>query len=396
MHNTGSKMRIRAGWALAVWLILVILVSAGGLPALEANSAASNFGGAVLLAVDRENRADVVRFYETVYQASRGVDSMWKGDIANCDPGTNNLEYAEATLLRVNYFRAMAGLPADVRLNQEWSGGCQAAALACGAANRVAHVITSDWPCYTPAAAQAAATSNLLLGDRGPTAVDTYMDDPGPENGPVGHRRWLMYPPQRWMGTASIPSVAPHYGVNVLRVVGGHGPRPVSPEWVAWPPSGHVPYQILPRRSNRWSFSMPNADFSQADVTMMRGETAVAISIEAPYNDRGMADNTVVWLPEGVSIRAPTRDVRYTVRIAGVVVAGATRAFHYEVVIINPEVIHLAVERVSDQEIRLSWTADAVLQRSQNPSGEWEDTSATSPHRVSLQPSTAFFQLRAN
>jgi hypothetical protein len=82
---------------------------------------------------------------------------------------------------------------------------------------------------------------------------------------------------------------------------------------------------------------MPNADFSQADVTMMRGETAVALRIEAPFNDRGLADNTLVWLPEGVPIRAPTQDVRYTVRIAGVVVAGATRAFHYEVVIIDPE-----------------------------------------------------------
>lgn len=286
--------------------------------------------------MDTQDRAAVVRFYDEVYQASRGVASQWNGDTAACLPGTNSLEYSEATILRVNYFRAMAGLPADVVLKVDWSEGCQAAALCCAAANRVSHFITSDWPCYTAAAAASAATSNLLIGDRGPTAIDLYLDDSGPENSYVGHRRWVLYPPQKAMGTASVPSAAPHFGVNVLRVIGGHGPRPAVPESVMWPPSGFVPFQIIPRRSGRWSFSLPGADFSGAQVTMSQAGAPVALTVEPLHNDRGVADNTLVWRPEGVPIRAPAEDLRYSVRIQGVRVDGVPRDFDYDVVIIDP------------------------------------------------------------
>lgn len=288
------------------------------------------------LTVDTQNRADVVRFFDEVYQASRLADAQWDGDVAACRPGTNSLAYSEATILRVNYFRAMAGLPGDITLNQAWSDGCQAAALVCAAARNAAHVITPDWPCYSPEAAETALRSNLMVGDRGPTAIDRYLDDPGAENDIVGHRRWVLYPPQKTMGTGSIPRQSPHQGANALRVIGGHGARPAGPEWVAWPPPGFVPWQVMPRESSRWSFSLPEADFSAAQVVVTHLGEELPLTFERQANDEGIGDNTLVWRPEGIPIRAPAMDLRYEVRLSGVKVGATERAFSYEVILIDP------------------------------------------------------------
>ena len=44
------------------------------------------------------------------------------------------------------------------------------------------------------------------------------------------------------------------------------GPRPGTRDvFVAWPPKGYVPYQVL---YNRWHFSYASADLSSATVTV--------------------------------------------------------------------------------------------------------------------------------
>jgi hypothetical protein len=236
MNNTGREVRTSSRLGAGR---LVDLGGRCGPAGARTGLAASNSGGTGLFAVDGEDRAEVVRFHETVYQASRGVDSMWNGDIGNCDPGTNSLEYAEATILRVNYFRAMAvaGRRAvEPGVGRRMPGGCP------GMRRGQPRGSCDNLRLALLHARRGPSGSNLQPAPRGPrpNCRRHLHGRPWAENGPVGHRRWLMYPPQRLMGTASIPSVAPHYGVNVLRAVGGHGPRPVAPEWVVgpeWPTS---------------------------------------------------------------------------------------------------------------------------------------------------------------
>ena len=50
-------------------------------------------------------------------------------DRSTCTAGTTSQAYADATILRVNYFRAMAGLQADVVLSNAWNLKAQDAAL---------------------------------------------------------------------------------------------------------------------------------------------------------------------------------------------------------------------------------------------------------------------------
>jgi hypothetical protein len=128
----------------------------------------------------------------------------------------------------------------------------------------LSHTPPTNWACYTTNGAEAAGKSNIGLGADGPGVIDLYVDDPGSGgNAAVGHRRWILYPPTKIMGTGSIPGTG-GWAANALWVIGGTGSRPAQPAWVAWPPQGFIPYQILPKNSQRWSFSYRSATFTGA------------------------------------------------------------------------------------------------------------------------------------
>ena len=133
--------------------------------------------------------------------------------------------------------------------------------------NQLSHSPSPTWQCYTPEGAAAAGKSDLFLGVYGWDAISGYVRDPGDFNGAVGHRRWILYPQTQTMGTGDLPPTGGSSS-NALWVIDGHvwDPRPATRDmFVAWPPPGYVPYQVV---FPRWSFSYPNADFSQASVTM--------------------------------------------------------------------------------------------------------------------------------
>ena len=85
------------------------------------------------------NRADVVQFYQTVYAASEGVPSEWNGNYDPCAAGTTSQACIEATVLRVNYYRAMVGLPGNVTADPTWNAKAQQAALMMSAQRNLSH-----------------------------------------------------------------------------------------------------------------------------------------------------------------------------------------------------------------------------------------------------------------
>jgi uncharacterized protein YkwD len=333
-----------------------------------------------LVTVNLADRAAVVQFYQTTYLASQGIASGWTGNRTTCTAGTTSQAYADATILRVNYYRAMAGLPGDVILSNAWNLEAQDAALMMSAQGALSHSPGTNWSCYTTGGADAAGRSNLALGADAAAAIDLYMDDPGSGgNAAVGHRRWILYPPTKVMGAGNIPGTG-GWAANDLWVIGGSGSRSAKPAWVAWPPPNYVPWQIMPHSSGRWSFSYPGATFSGATIFMQHAGTNVALTLEAQA--QGYGDNTIVWVPQGVPTGAPSADLTYRVTVSNVVVSGQSQVFTYDVTIIDPNVPMLSIALVPTNSLAISWPSSSTgYSLQQNSSvinkGGWTNANVT-------------------
>jgi hypothetical protein len=232
----------------------------------------------------------------------------------------------------------MAGVPAKVTLNDEYSTKAQAAALMMSVNRQLSHDPPASWQCYSDAGHEGAGNSNLYLGVYGWNAITGYMRDPGSGNYFVGHRRWILYPQTQQMGTGDIPPVTGYSPANALWVFDSNmwGPRPATrDEFVAWPPRGYVPYQVV---FARWSFAYPGADFSSATVTMSSGGSSVPLVQSAVVN--GYGENTLVWIPLGLNDGAPwpkpANDTTYTVNVQNVTIGGQSRSFTYDVIVFDP------------------------------------------------------------
>ena len=73
------------------------------------------------LTVNTQNREEVRTFFNALFTAQIGIAPNWSGDLGNCNPGTTSAEYEDAVLTRINFYRAMAGVPADIIFNPEYS-----------------------------------------------------------------------------------------------------------------------------------------------------------------------------------------------------------------------------------------------------------------------------------
>ena len=218
--------------------------------------------------LDLNDRQRVVNYYLENYVNAPVPSIQWDGNLQNCDPGTVDQGFKDATLMRLNFFRAMAGVPDEITFSAESNAKAQAAALMMSVNNALNHNPPSDWTCYSALGAAGAGSSNLLIGAYGWVAIYYYMKDPGSGNEAVGHRRWVLYPQTQVMGTGDIPPQPGYAPTNALVVFDDHmwEARPATRDnFVAWPPPGYVPYQVV---YPRWSFSYPKADFSNALVSM--------------------------------------------------------------------------------------------------------------------------------
>lgn len=282
--------------------------------------------------VNTADRRDVLAFHNTVYEASEGYASRvdWTGDLVNGVAGTTSAEFKDDVLRRIHYFRALAGLPADVTFNSALSAKCQKAALMFSANNDIDHYPGTDWTFYSADGALAASKSNLSLGNFGPQAVNDQITDDGVDNEIVGHRRWLLYRLAREMATGDVPPTASRPSSNAVWVIGNFKSSAPA-RFVAWPNAGYVPRGVVPAR---WSLSYPNADFSAAVVTMSRGGVAVPLTVVSRTDD-GYGDNTLVWEPAGVSFGGES-DVTYQVSVSGIGGPGVPASTSYAVTPFDP------------------------------------------------------------
>jgi len=173
--------------------------------------------------VNSLNRNDVVALYQSVYKASEGYRDRiaWTGNYTSTAAGaegTTSAVFASDVERRLNYFRALCGIPADVRVNTgslvtilaDDAYKPDASTTKAAAAQRSALMIARTYPstgglshnppqsntAWTAAAWNANKNGNLSLGFYGPGAIDAYVQEDvvgvSSWNVDVGHRRWLL------------------------------------------------------------------------------------------------------------------------------------------------------------------------------------------------------------
>jgi uncharacterized protein YkwD len=291
------------------------------------------------LFINTQERQVALNYYIERYLSSEGTAINWTGSHSNCNPGSTGQNFRDAVLQRINYFRAMAGVPAGVAFSEESNRKAQAAALMMSVNRKLSHDPTTDWLCYSTDGDAGAGSSNLYLGVYGWNAITGYMKDPGTGNSFVGHRRWILYPQTQVMGTGDIPPTTSYSPANALLVfdeahMWGIRP-PTRDEFVAWPPPGYVPYQVV---FPKWSFSYPAGDFIQATVTMSSNGVNLPLTKYTVVN--GYGENTLVWMPNFISDGAvwpkPNNDTRYDVSVKNVLINGVQREFTYTVIVFDP------------------------------------------------------------
>ncbi len=336
MIGTTRGTRIRWGVALSTVAMTAMLLGTG-VPARAAGghtvSPATTPTGP--FTVDLANREDARQFYYHVHEASNGVPDGWTGSVAGCNPGTVSQDFLDATLTRINYFRAMSGVPSNVVFTPANNTEAQAAALIMSAQGALSHDPPNTWACWTQLGHDGAAASNLALGTpTGPPSIDALMFD----GDLLGHRRNMMNPVNTEMGSGSVPT---NTGGPAAEAQFFGNSLPVRPptrdEFVAWPPKGFVPYQVV---YPRWSFQLPNADFSAATVTMTHDGTPIANTITSRADWAGPG---IVWIPtdtgvvDGSAWPKPGADVAYSVTIDNFSVSGVPHApITYGVNVIDP------------------------------------------------------------
>jgi hypothetical protein len=291
--------------------------------------------------VDTSSREQVRSFYNAVYTSSDGTPIDTTADTSNCTPGTNSTAFQEAVLRRINWFRAMAGVPAAVTFDSGENAKDQQAAVIMSSNGRLQHTGDwSTWTCITSDGTNAAGSSNLALGEDGPDAITGYIWDFGAGNYEVGHRRYILYPQTQVMGTGDVPQEGTNQAANATFVFDANyfGPRPATrTPYVSWPPAGYVPYQVV---YPQWSFALSNADLSAATVAMQSNGVPVAVTIQQYFVGDG--EDTLVWHPSsldpstGIMFPFSGTDTVYTIAVSNVVTGAVTNNFTYAVTVFDP------------------------------------------------------------
>lgn len=270
------------------------------------------------------DKAKAQQLYADYYMASQNTSSdvSWTGNEPDCQAGTVPQETIDKIFLRLSYFRKAVGLNNEIDNNTSKSEKAQKAALMMHANGTLSHDPPDNWKCFSVDGKEGAGNS-LLTSTKNAAAIDSYIQDQGNDNYPVGHRRWLLWPRLQEVGVGNTSSY------NAVWVLGNPGTRPAdTPEFIAWPPQGHLPKQLA---YARWSFSIAKADFTNTEISMkVKDGNNVSLEVEELTGIYG--DNTIVWMPD-VNTNTITDDTTYIVSLKKVDIDGSLKDFEYEVVL---------------------------------------------------------------
>ncbi len=277
----------------------------------------------LLAQCDREQMVDD---YHQYYMGSNvAMDELaWSGDVESCQPGLVSQVSIERSMMRINYFRRLAGVSSEIRFDTSLEAMCQQAALMMHGHNQLSHSPGNSWTCYTEEGKVAASKSNLALGTHSTNAISLYMRDPGANNFAVGHRRWILFSRGKDIGLGSTSRA------HVMYVIHNRTDPPEDLKHITFTSEGFFPAPLVP---DRWSFGLPRADFENSWVEMRDGD-GNEIPLEVIELKRGFGDNTIVWEPDPTFVdKYAAEDRSYMITITDVVSDGDTTDHSYQVTI---------------------------------------------------------------
>lgn len=272
------------------------------------------------------DRLTMVEDYEKYFLGTQIINTTlsWNGDANNCVPGQITAQARQMTLDRINYYRRLAKLPTEVGFDDALTDMCQQAALMMHSNNELSHDPDSTWYCFSADGRLAASRSNLALGAHSSDAIALYMIDPGANNGPVGHRRWILYSRAKDFGMGSTNRA------HALYVINNKIPAPESLDYVAYPGPGYFPAPLLP---TRWSISVPKANFENAEV-ILKDEDGNDLDFEVLPVKNGYGDNTLVWEVASDAInRFSEFDQTFFTTVNNINIGGQDTSFSYTVTV---------------------------------------------------------------
>jgi hypothetical protein len=356
-----------AGSLLALFPAQVGAWLPGTYPAAPARMHSSGFS------VNNQDRNDVVAFWHAVYQASEGYEQRigWTGNYTGT-PGQTSAEFARDVERRLNYFRAMCGVPANVTVNSNArvvispaqphqppdtvskKDAAQATALmlilnynpTTGANSAFSHDPNPAVIGWSKAAWNAAAHGNLSFGSYGPGAISEYLieelsagSSTSAWNSLVGHRRWALFPKATTFASGDQPgSSASRPPTNALYVIQSSSELKADPTpgFVAYPAPGFFP---APLNSRFWSFSLAGADFSSAKVAVSDA-SGKRIQVARVASSTSYGDPALLFEVSGLAAaRSVVADATFKVKVTGIKGTGLPKTADYSVTLINPNLI---------------------------------------------------------
>jgi len=319
-------------------------------PGVSANIAETD------LEVNGQSRNDVISFYQNVYHASEDYASkiQWSGNVTNCNAGTISAEFVKDVRRRVNYYRALAGVPAEIVMNDpsstvltnskhytgsnipdsitKKSEAAQKSALIVAKMNSLTHHpdATNNSICFSAQGANGSEFGNIAVGLYGPAAIDGYIKE-DIDNQAAGHRRWIFYDKSTHFATGDIPPTTGFRASNSLYVFQRDEElSEQTPQFVAWPYKGMFPRQHM---TEYWSLCYPDADFANATISVTKNGNSIAV--DQINRSEGYGHNSIVWrVPSILQEKLTDPDTTYQVTVSNIG-GGGPSSFTYDITFFN-------------------------------------------------------------
>jgi len=253
-------------------------------------------------------RAQALSDYQNNFVPANVTESVlnWTGNTESCDEGTISTTAKNRYLQKVKYFRRLVGVSDNVSFSTSLNSKCQKAALIMHANDTLEHVPLSSWNCYSADGAEAAGSGNLASYTINP--IELYIEDSGPHNIAVLHRRYILN------------SNATQFGIGQTNLFNSMWTFQSNPSaniynnFIAYPPNGYIPNKLV---YPRWSFGIPNANFDNATVTV-KDQNNYALPVSIIHKEPTYAvDNTIVFEPSNIDTTSIT-DIEYTITISNI------------------------------------------------------------------------------
>jgi hypothetical protein len=226
----------------------------------------------------------------------------------------------DAALGEVNYIRKLAGVPGDLRLNQDYMNKAQHSAVLMDVNDVMSHYPTQppDMPDdFFQLGYEGSGNSNIHVGwsfyngvktgnDSLLVSIKSFMDDSGERNiANLGHRRWLLNPPMQETGFG----ISSRNGYSAIYVTDRSREVEFDYDYIAWPVATQHPLSYF-GSSQAWSVTLHRTVYAKCDdnvaVKLTRQRDGKSWSFEANGGDGyfnisdSIYEECIIFRPDGV------------------------------------------------------------------------------------------------